>query len=263
MPGPITLLHLNGDQSYAHDDAEIVTYEWSVKAPPGSQSTFIPSAAFPNPTFEMAAPGTYTFLLHVWASTGAPSCIPAKHEVHNSACHPNLRVELVWNTPGDLDMFDEGPEAGADLDLHFLHPWALESSPQDGWFDQPFDCFWFNAHPDWGSSDPAAPDNPDLDPDDVDGWGPENIHLDYPEELPYVVGVHSSNDHGYGPSYATVRVYLHSELKFEVADVALVEGDLWEVCRIHGTSGTVELATDDWGALKITPAYPNLFSATE
>ena len=40
-----------------------------------------------------------------------------------------------------------------------------------------FDCFWFNAHPNWGSFDPSVDDDPGLDRDDTDGAGPENLFL--------------------------------------------------------------------------------------
>ncbi len=49
-----------------------------------------------------------------------------------------------------------------------------DGSP-DGWFDQPFDCFWFNAHPEWGSFDPTYSDDPDLYRDDTDGAGDKRV----------------------------------------------------------------------------------------
>jgi hypothetical protein len=119
---PQTLLHLYGDQSYAATGS-ITKWDWSVEQPQGSQFTFIPSASFPNPTFEANVAGLYRFHLTVWDENGVPSCQPAVAEVMViSDC--NIHVELLWHNPEDPDETDEGPEAGADVDLHFLHPWA-------------------------------------------------------------------------------------------------------------------------------------------
>ena len=260
---PQTVLHLKGDQSFA-PSGPIAKWEWTVEQPIGSQSLFVPSATFPNPTFEANVAGSYLFKLSVWDENGTPSCVAAEAEVvviPDEAIH----VELLWNTPNDPDQTDEGPEAGADVDLHFLHPYA--SGPDldgdgkpDGWFDQPFDCFWFNPNPNWGSFDPAVDDDPGLDRDDTDGAGPENLNLNIPEnEKKYLVGVHYWHDHKYGPSYVTVRVYIYAELVFELTDVKLLNHDMWEVATIAWPSGEVTLITDKNGNYKITPNYENPF----
>ena len=257
---PQTVLHLFGDESYA-SNGTIQKWEWSVEQPAGSQSVFVPSYTFPNPTFETNVAGVYSFYLTVYDQTNTPSCFPATYEVvviPDEAIH----IELLWHTPEDPDETDTGPEAGSDLDLHFLHPWAAgpdldgDGAP-DGWFDIPFDGFWFNAHPNWGSYDPAINDDPGLDRDDTDGAGPENINLDIPENVSYRVGIHYWNDHGYGASFATVRVYIYAQLVFEVADVMLVDSDMWEVCTVEWPSGKVQVITDDAGQYKITPNYHN------
>jgi hypothetical protein len=128
-----------------------------------------------------------------------------------------------------------------------------------GWFDQPFDCFWFNAHPEWGSFDPEIDDNPGLDRDDTDGAGPENINLELPEAVTYRVGVHYWNDHGYGPAYATVRVWLTGALVWQSELTKLHDSDMWQVIAITWTgvpSHPYQLSTE--GA-KITPDYQNPF----
>ena len=260
---PQTVLHLQGDQSFA-PAGPVAKWEWSVEQPIGSQSLFVPSATFPNPTFEANVAGSYLFKLTVWDENGTPSCVPAEAQVvviPDEAIH----VELLWNTPNDPDQTDEGPEAGADVDLHFLHPYA--SGPDldgdgkpDGWFDQPFDCFWFNPTPNWGSFDPAVDDDPSLDRDDTDGAGPENLNLNIPEnDKKYRVGIHYWHDHKYGPSYVTVRIYIYAILKFELTDVKLLNHDMWEVGTIEWPSGNVDLITDQNGNYKITPEYENPF----
>ena len=151
---PQTVLHLYGDQSYT-SKGDVAKWTWSVEQPPGSQSFFIPSENYPNPDFEVNVAGKYTFNLMIYNSQGVPSCAPDTFEVvvvPDKAIH----IELLWHTPGDPDETDVGPEAGSDLDLHLVHPWAggpdIDGDGQpDGWFDEPFDRFWFNAHPEWGN----------------------------------------------------------------------------------------------------------------
>ncbi|MGM0577580.1 MAG: choice-of-anchor D domain-containing protein [Myxococcota bacterium] len=264
---PQTKLHLIGSQSYA-SSGDIAQYEWSVQQPVGSQSVFLPSASAPDPTFEANVAGTYVFKLRVWDENGEESCVAAEYTVFVNPDEA-IHVELLWDTPLDPDQTDEGPEAGADLDLHFLHPFATgedvdgDGEP-DGWFDQPFDCFWFNAQPNWGSLDPAVDDDPGLDRDDTDGAGPENVNLNIPEDgLTYKVGVHYWNDHGFGPSNATVRVYIYSSLVFELKNVELIDSDLWEVAEVSWPSGEVELITEEGGDYKIVPNYQHPFFPSE
>jgi hypothetical protein len=195
----------------------------------------------------------------VWDEANAESCVVAERQVQVTADEA-IHIELVWDTPNDPDQTDEGPEAGADPDLHFLHPWATgldvdEDGAPDGWFDIPFDTFWNNPQPDWGVRDDGA-DDPGLDRDDTDGAGPENINLDLPEVgVTYRVGVHVWNDHGFGPSIATVRVYVDGILVYETAGTPIVHHDLWEICTIAWPSGTVTPTTDGAGGPKITPDY--------
>ena len=178
---------------------------------------------------------------------------------------PGFRVELVWNTPGDPDQSDTGPEAGSDVDLHLAHPLADTGQDHDGdgtpdpWFDQPYDTFWFNPHPNWGQADPEVNDDPYLDRDDTDGAGAEVISLRNPEDgATYRIGVHYWADHNYGPSTATVRVYVNGALVFEdTADLA--NHAMWEVATVDWPGGTVTAITKN-GQKKITPNYPMPFS---
>jgi hypothetical protein len=256
---PQTKLHLIGSQSYA-SNGDIQEYQWTVQQPVGSQSIFLPSASAPDPTFEVNVAGQYTFTLRVWDVDGEQSCVDAEYVVYVNPDEA-IHVELLWDTPNDPNQTDEGPEAGADLDLHFLHPFATGQDVDgdgelDGWFDQPFDAFWFNAHPNWGSLDPMVDDDPGLDRDDTDGAGPENVNLNIPEEgRTYKVGVHYWNDHGFGPSLATVRVYIYTSLVFSVTDVELVNHDLWEVAEIKWPSGQVDPILGGNGSYKIIPNY--------
>ncbi len=144
-----------------------------------------------------------------------------------------LRVTLMWNTPGDPDSKDEGPEAGADLDLHLRHPFAVD------WFDLPFDAFWSNASPTWGNMSNAQ-DDPSSGPDDVDGLGPEVIVIPIPEPgVSYRVGVHYWADNGFGPSTVQIRVSIFGQLIHETSLKQLQVGELWEALDIPWSKGSV------------------------
>ena len=260
---PQTMLHLVGDGSSA-SEGTVARWEWTVEQPVGSASVFMPSSQFPNPQFEANVAGTYTFHLTVWDAQNRRSCVAATYEVlviPDEALH----IELIWHTPGDDDESDTGPFAGSDVDLHFLHPDAPSdpSAPDldfdglpDPYFDQPYDCYWFNPHPDWADFGSTNDDDPGLDRDDTDGAGPENINLNVPEGgRRYEVAVHYWNDHGYGAALATVRIYIYQTLVFEVADVRLINHDLWCAAYIDWPSGAVTPCENEAGAPRITPNY--------
>jgi len=174
-----------------------------------------------------------------------------------------IHVELLWNTPGDKDQSDEGPEAGADMDLHFAHAYGSGldfdgDGKADPWFDPKYDCFWFNKSPEWGSYDPNTDDNPSLDRDDTDGAGPENLNLTLPEAgLTYNVGVHYFDDHGKGPSEADVRIYIYGQLKFQQKSNDLQHKDMWYVATIAWPTGAITAKGNKKKPFFVTSKYPH------
>ncbi len=239
---PQTTLHLKGDGSKGTGGQGIKTYKWTVKQPAGSNKGFLPASSFPNPTFVPDAAGEYEFCLDVTDVNGVKSCSQTCTKVlvvPNNAVH----IELLWDTPSDPDQTDTGPAAGADMDLHFAN--YLASGPDldcdgtgDPWFNNPFDCFWFNNSPEWGSANKAVKDDPTLDLDDTDGAGPENLNLEHPEGDPalprwYAIGVHYWNDHGYGVSYSTITVYLFGAVALKIDKISMNPLDMWYVGKLN------------------------------
>ncbi len=245
---PQTKAPLNGGASYSPIGAAIKNYLWTInQQPAGSNQALTPQDTFPNPFLQVNAAGEYAICLDVWDEFGTKSCKPACVQVLVIPSM-DLHVELLWNTPADSDQTDSGPAAGADLDLHFAHPMAAGldvdcDGKGDPWFSNPWDLFWFNPKPSWGDSNLAA-DDPSLDLDDTDGAGPENLNLEAPEgskEAPfeYSIGVHYWNDHSYGPSVATVAVYVYGTLALQ-ASAKLQPLDMWYVGKLswpYGESG--------------------------
>jgi uncharacterized protein YfaP (DUF2135 family) len=143
----------------------------------------------------------------------------------------DIHIQLVWDTPGDPN---RNNNHGTDFDVHLLHPLGR-------WNHRPYDCFWQNMRPDWGvQGDPS--DDPSLDIDKVDGWGPENVNLSKPERgLSYGVGVHYFSHHGYGTRYATVRIFNSGELVTEMRRKRMVDQQFWHVADIAWPSEIVTI----------------------
>ncbi|MBM4386561.1 MAG: hypothetical protein FJ088_02415 [Deltaproteobacteria bacterium] len=251
-----TIIELSGIYSYSPFGA-IKGYKWSVQQPSTSQSAFLPNDTSPSPKFTVSIPGDYKFMLSVSDENNSSSCKTAEKAVKVVAGE-GILVELIWDTPGDPDPFNEGPMAGADVDLHFLHPLAKgldvdKDGKPDGWYDVPYDCFWFNPTPIWGSPNPWIFDDAKLLRDDMDGFGPELLLLG--EECVsggiYKIGVHYWDDAGFGKSYATVRVYFKGNIIFSTEKIALDELDMWHVGNFSCDSFSVSSVN------KITKNYVN------
>lgn len=261
---PQTILHLsavNADGSAA----SLSSYQWSVLQPSGGTSLFQPSTANPNPTFAVNIAGHYTFTLDVPSPVGTDLKCPSYE--YDVAVTPTqgIHVELIWLTPGDVDETDTGPEQGSDLDLHFAHELAVNGVDIDGdgtgdpWFHALYDCYWNNDEPKWGLYS-ASQDDARLDRDDTDGAGPENLNVVTPEDsVTYSVGVHYYDDHGFGPAFATIRIYIFGELKAEFGHVELASDDFWRVATITSTSGAVTIEPGSLDEPDIVHTVPNPF----
>lgn len=183
--------------------------------------------------------GRYRLALEVTDADGqtAPSddCpqAPAEVVVDAPAVGQGLQIELSWTTAGDPDPHDLD---GTDVDLHLLHP-----SGQN-WAQAPLDCYYANAAPDWGRAGPEG--NPSLDVDDVNGWGPETITLETPENTdelgaPYLVGVdyyradNFAEGRSWGPSEMRVRIFVDGVLTHDASEVLLATHEWWIAAEIH------------------------------
>jgi hypothetical protein len=142
-----------------------------------------------------------------------------------------IRIELTWDTDG------------TDVDSHFLEPGAEWESEGD--------CYYANPNPDWGVPGDTA-DNPSLDQDDTDGYGPENITLAEPYIEPpeggmsefqlaqtiYRYKVHYYDDWGHGPTTATVKIWINGVKVAEFSKL-LENDDVWDCAIIYWPSGVV------------------------
>lgn len=268
---PQTVLHLYGDQSVP-SSGSITKYQWSVDQPADNKFNLLPSMSEKNVTHEVNVAGTYTYCLDVCDAMYCSSDPKCKTTVCKKVVvipREAIHCELTWRTPADPNEFDEGPDAGSDMDLHFLHPYATgpdldgDGAP-DGWFDLSYDCFWYTATStlEWGTLNPNISDNPRLDRDDTDGAGPENINLDVPENgRVYKVGVHYWDDHGFGASYPQVKCYCWGKEAFKkdlYADgIKMFTCDMWEVATISWPECRITAIQGPQGGPKIIHHYQN------
>ncbi len=209
------------------------SWKWRISPP----TPAAPPASIDEATGTVEIPltvaGAWSFAYALGDASCQPECVPS---VATAIVRPagNVAVELSWVTPADPDESDEGPYKGSDLDLHFVFADPVATGPDldgdgkpDGWFDQHFDCFWFNPEANWGSLDPNIDDNPSLVRDDTDGAGPETLRFSAPQDgATYRIGVHYWNDHSFGSAHAIVRMFRAGVLE-RVTTRTLEESDMW------------------------------------
>jgi len=179
----------------AVDDGDTLTYSWDLSGRPDGSDAMDPSPAAPTARFTPDVAGAYVATVTVRDEDGMEDTCDV---LVSAFADEGLRVEMSWNTGGSSDM-----------DLHLLDPAATR------WFDDDrdgpgtnLDCYYRTCIPtrdyvvEWG--DPGSDeDDPRLDIDDTNGFGPENINVDDPAPGTYRIGVHAFN----GSPTVTVRIY--------------------------------------------------------
>lgn len=212
----------------AIDDGTIVSTTWRLLSRPmGSR------AAEPAPANALATrltpdlAGEYPMELSVVDDDGN---LATCQTVVRAVATEGLRVEIFWNTDG------------TDMDTHVMSPIGTMWSSGD-------DCYFGNCQGgsflEWGA--PGEDDNPHLDIDDTDGFGPENINVDRPVPGVYRVGVHAYR----GAADVTVRIYCggtttEPRQTFGPVFITSSSSDFWRIAdvAIDGTSCTItDLAT--------------------
>lgn len=215
---------------------EDATYQWRFVEFPYAQSMPFMApriVAHPNGTadFKVESLGLYSVELTVEDADGTPICAGEVAEVLVKT-DDQIYVELVWETPSKTDQNDGH---APDLELHYKHPDGIWAG-----LEPPLDIFWYTPTADWGiPGDPS--DDPVMRRFVENGPGPEAIYHTKADPLIYSVGIYSYDDKGYGPSYATVRVYLDGVLADEVVNIEMPRTNhFYEVLTINAGQGTTQ-----------------------
>jgi len=175
-----------------------------------------------------------------------PATPEAKLDVYGVGIPPplediGLHIELEWD------------QDDCDVDLHLVKPGGKL-------FDCKDDCYYANMNPDWGAPNDFI-DDPFLDYDDVDGYGPENLNVSEPVPGTYKVTMHYYSDsyEGWGGSStkATVRIYSYGNLLGEFGPKMLEYTDkTWDVCNFDWPGANVTVLD----TIYMAPAQPVCFN---
>ncbi len=228
---PLKYIEFRGSGS-TDADGTVARYEWTVVSQPIDSTSRLSSTSVENPELFLDLAGEYVVELKVYDDKGTASCGDQSLIRIVATPDEDISIQLAWETPADPDDTDAN---GTDIDLHYLHP-------NGSWNRSPFDIFFNNKSADWGITADAS-DDPSLDIDDVNGAGPENVNHDNPQnDITYSVGVYYYTDNDFGPSYATVRIFIGGVSQFEALDQFL-----------PGTGAFWYVATISWPSRQISP----------
>jgi hypothetical protein len=172
----------------AVDDGTIARWGWRLDTrPPGSDARAPSPSDAARTRFTPDIAGIYTLVVTAIDDDGMMGTCTTQVSAGNV---DGLRVEMFWDTDG------------TDMDLHLLNPTGTR------WVT-PDDCYYANCNAssgrnlEWGA--PGSDDNPRLDLDDTNGFGPENINITRPQPGTYRVAVHDFRSDR--TNRVTVRIY--------------------------------------------------------
>ncbi len=201
-------------------DGTIQLYKWAMISRPINSSARLEREMSESPILFVDLIGTYVVELTVADNEGKESCAPARVTIQ-VAPKQSFLVQLTWDTPADPDQTDAN---GTDLDLHYRQATSA-------WNQAPFSIFWDNKTNDWGVV--GNSDDPELTLEDVNGAGPEIVVHDSPENMDYDIGVHYYADNAFGPSYATIRIFMNGIAVSEYKDQFLEANTFWTVATVN------------------------------
>ncbi|NOZ86900.1 MAG: hypothetical protein GXP49_11645 [Deltaproteobacteria bacterium] len=206
---PLDTVLLDGTGSHS-PSGKTITYRWYFKkAPMDSHTGFNPEcnpgavtamdscSNAAQPSFFVDLVGTYEPCLEICEQGGActsdPECKNDKCVTINANPKKAIITQLVWDHPK------------TDVDLHYIRSGAKYG---DTTATNPGgDCHYFNPHPDYCKAGDKS-DDPSLDIDDVEGYGPENIGHTHPCDDTYRIWVTYYEDYSLGSTMAKVRVFI-------------------------------------------------------
>ncbi|MFT5356935.1 MAG: hypothetical protein ACI9KE_004162 [Polyangiales bacterium] len=203
-------------EASAVDDGDIIRWDWELSGRPDGSNARPPSTGSPTSMFTPDVAGRYEVFVTATDDDGMQdTCVIAVLAVSDQG----LRIEVSWDT-------------ATDMDTHLLNPQADEWEQND-------DCYYGNRNPEWGVA--GVDDNPRLDIDDTDGFGPENINIDVPENGVFRAGILAFR----GRANVTMRIYCGGsrlEPALTIGPVAIGNRDLWRAAdiEIDGFECTIE-----------------------
>jgi hypothetical protein len=219
---PLQDVELDGTDSHDPEGLEIVEVKWTMIDKPSGSTAELERDDVAKPVFWADLAGEYVFELTVQNEEGVWDSSPDE-VVITVLPLDGFYVELSWDKANDLD-------------LHLMDSSAELFGPGD--------CNFCNMTPSWGDSGRA--DDPSLDWDAINGFGPETITIDAPSDGTFYVAVHYYGEGGFpfceGPcavSEATVNIYIGGVLAETFTTTLSEQGDLWRVAQLDWPSASV------------------------
>lgn len=221
---PLREVILDGTRSYDPQDRPIIPTWRLVSVPKGSGAT-LDRADSMEPVFFADLVGEYVIELGVQNDMGRSDLTPDQVVVHVVPA-TSIYVQLTW-------------DAEVDLDLH------LVPAEDDVWGRE--DCTWCNMSPDWGEIGEDR-DDPSLDADTIDGFGPETITILDPSEGRFTAYVDYYGEGGdigcradCPETTATLDVYVDGHHVQQMQRTLFSAGDLWTGLTVDWPSERLEI----------------------
>jgi hypothetical protein len=221
---PLDTINLDGGASYDPDLLYPLTYRWTLKSKPAGSRASLNGSDRARPEFWADLAGEYVFELTVRNDSGIWDSTPDT-------------VKIVAE-PGDGFYVQVSWDTDTDQDLHVMRAGGTL-------FKDPGDCNFCNMNPSWGTS--GGTDDPSLDWDSIDGYGPETTTIDTPSPDSYTIAVHFYGQDGdiqcrwtCPPTKVTVRLFLRGTEVRSWNRTLNEAGEVWTVARL------------DWPAESIT-----------
>ncbi|MEL6178145.1 MAG: hypothetical protein AAFS10_04285 [Myxococcota bacterium] len=228
LVAPMSRLHLQ-----AHHLPNAIQRMVLIESPRGSRATIAHPEEGNSAVGELQVDliGRYAVRLLAEDALGQPGC--SVHDVTiDVRSDTEVHLEMFWETPGGLDSTNHGEEVGSNLDLHVVREKRLNDRPPQDWSIDPANCSVFNPNPDWGE--------PRVTEDDCrvlraarDHGGPEIIVLGGTDDRYYDIKITNADERGFGPSFATLYVYIRGERRISMGSPGLEAGATWEALRLH------------------------------
>jgi hypothetical protein len=220
---PFDTVRMVGTDSVPASTA-IETYEWSLAQKPVGSVTVIAPADQSFAELGVDLAGAYVVSLTVYDLDGIRSCAPATATI-NVVPTEDLVVQLVWE------------HEDADLDLHLVREGGTVFTHDD-------DCYFSNREPAGAPWSDNPDENPVLDHDDDEGYGPENLNIKHPAAgSHWTLLVHYWNKKtDQSPRVdATVRIFAYGQQVLELTRTFEDDQQLWTAAEIDWSSVPLEL----------------------
>lgn len=214
---PLDQVTLDGRKS---DDPGLnfpLTYKWTLIEKPADSRAIISNPSLAQPTFFADYAGDYVFELTVRNDVGIWDSTPDQ-VVITAEPSDGFYVQVAWDTESDQD-------------LHIIR------SGSRLW-DTPGDCNWCNMNPAWGTS--SSLDDPSLDWDTIDAYGPETTTIESPANDTYTIAVHYYGQDGDSSCWfdcpetnVTVKLFVDGVEKQSWNRRLDEAGDVWNVATVE------------------------------